>query len=72
MIESATNGQLAMKFDRPDLETLIAAIARSPIVATERAFAYAALPADFEKVDVAILRWIAADSRRAARGNRAN
>jgi hypothetical protein len=75
MIESATNGQLAMKFeasDRPDLETLIAAIARSPIVATERAFAHAALPAGFEKVDVAILRWIAADSRRAGRGNRAN
>ena len=64
-----------MKFetsDRPDLETLIAVIARSPIFAAERAFAHAALPAGFEKVDVAILRWIAADSRRADRGNRAN
>jgi hypothetical protein len=53
--------------DRPELEMLTAAIARSPIVVTECAFVHtlAHLPAGFEKVDVAILRWIAADSRRA-------
>ncbi len=60
--------------DRPELEILTAAIARSPIVVTERAFAQtlAYLPAGFEKVDVAILRWIAADSRLVSRGYRKN
>ena len=68
--------------DRPDLETLTAAIALSPIVVSKGAFIRALahdlahdlahLPAGFEKVDVAILRWIAADSRRAGRGNRVN
>jgi hypothetical protein len=60
--------------DRPELEMLTAAIARSPIVVTECAFAHtlAHLPAGFEKVDVAILRWIAADSRRASRGYHKN
>ena len=56
--------------DRPDLDTIIEAIARSPIVATEAALAH--LPAGFEKVDVAILRWIAADSRRATRSHYKN
>ena len=52
-----------MTLETSYLETLTAAIARSPIVVTECALAH--LPAGFEKVDVAILRWIAADSRRA-------
>jgi hypothetical protein len=54
--------------DRPDLETLTLTIARSPIVVTERAFAptLADFPVGFEKVDVGILRWIAAESRRRA------
>jgi hypothetical protein len=57
-----------MKFETSYLETLTAAIARSPIVVVELAH----LPAGFEKVDVAILRWIAADSRRAGRGHTLN
>jgi hypothetical protein len=59
-----------MKFETSYLETLTAAIARSPIVVAESAPAH--LPAGFEKVDVAILRWIAADSRRAHRGRAVN
>jgi hypothetical protein len=59
-----------MKFETSYLETLMAAIARSPIVVAESA--PARLPAGFEKVDVAILRWIAADSRRAGRGRTVN
>ena len=72
---------MAMKLetsDRPDLKTLIAAIARSAIVVREGALSHGAaplragydnlthLPAGYGKVDVAILRWIAADSRRAS------
>ena len=53
-----------------DLKTLIAMIARSPIIV--RVCALAHLPAGYEKVDVAVLRWIAADSRRASHGQRPN
>ena len=59
-----------MKFETSYLEALTAAIARSPIVVVECALAH--LPAGFEKVDVAILRWIAADSRRAGHGHTLN
>ncbi len=63
-----------MKFEpsnRPDLETLAAVIARSPIVVMDDR-ALARLPAGFDKVDVAILRWIAADSRRTGHSRRPN
>jgi hypothetical protein len=56
-----------MKLETSYLETLTKTIACSPIVVKEspcsQALAY--LPAGFENVDVAILCWIAADSRRA-------
>jgi hypothetical protein len=55
---------------RSDLETLVAAIARSPIVVVRilaRLAPMRRLPAGFEKVDVAILDWIAAEGRRASR-----
>jgi hypothetical protein len=59
---------------RPDLETLIAVIARSQIVVAQ-AFARPTLvrswtrhlPAGFEAADIAILDWIAAEGRRASR-----
>ncbi len=56
--------------NRPDLKTLVAAIARSVIIVPERTLAH--LPTGYDKVDVAILRWIAADSRRASAGHRSN
>ena len=43
------------------VETLAAAIARSPIVVLPPA---TLLPAGFEEVDVAILNWLAAEARR--------
>ncbi len=49
-----------------DLETLAAVIARSQIVVAER-MPRRRLPAGFDEVDVAILDWIAAEGRRAAR-----
>jgi hypothetical protein len=48
---------------RPDLETLAAVIACSPIIVA-RAPAQGHLPAGFEAVDLAILGWIAAEARR--------
>jgi len=48
---------------RSDLETLVTMIARSPIVVTERC-AQRLLPAGFEAVDIAILGWIAEETRR--------
>jgi hypothetical protein len=50
------------------IETLIAAIARSPIVAVQAA---ARLPVDYDDVDIAILEWIAAEGRRLGRNVRA-
>jgi hypothetical protein len=60
---------------RPDLETLAAVIARSPIVVRQvivrqvlvQAAAHGRLPAGFEEVDIAILDWIAAEGRRVGR-----
>jgi hypothetical protein len=54
--------------DHSDLETLTSVIARSPIIVTEPVAAGACLPAGFDPVDVAILRWIVAESRRTGRG----
>jgi adenine-specific DNA methylase len=63
---------------RPDIETLVVAIARSPIVMARAAVVRAAaakacesvrvrLPEGFEDADLAILRWIAEEGRRAGR-----
>jgi hypothetical protein len=49
---------------RSDLETLTSAIAQSPIVVAVPAAAVARLPAGYDQVDVAILRWIAVEGRR--------
>jgi hypothetical protein len=45
--------------------TLVAMIARSPIVLDRRTIS---LPAGFGEVDVAVLEWIAAEGRRIGRG----
>jgi hypothetical protein len=60
--------KLAMKnaatSSRPDLNALAAAIACSPIVIAAPAIHIAALPPGFDDLDLAILRWIVAESRR--------
>lgn len=48
-----------------DIETLAAAIARSPIVVVEPAVRRRRMPAGFDETDVAILDWIATEGRRA-------
>jgi len=62
--------------ERPDIETLASAIARSPIVVARaaapkplirEAFPFA-LPEGFDDTDVAVLRWIAEEARRVGRG----
>jgi hypothetical protein len=58
---------------RPDIETLALAIARSPIVVARAASAKALardplrlrLPEGFEDADLAILRWLVEERRRA-------
>jgi hypothetical protein len=55
----------SMDHNRLTLETLTAAIARSPIAVARPPVD---LPAGFDKVDVAILEWIAAEGRRIGRG----
>jgi hypothetical protein len=49
-----------------DLTTITSLVARSPIMVAAPAQAIARLPAGFDQVDVAILRWISLESRRAA------
>ena len=51
---------------RADVETLTAAIARSPIVVGQLALRRR-LPAGFEPIDAAILAWLAAEARRLGR-----
>ena len=51
---------------RSDIETLAAAIARSPIVVAQ-ASSRRRLPDGFEDVDLAILDWIAQEGRRVSR-----
>jgi hypothetical protein len=64
---------------RPDIETLVLAIAHSPIVVARvlsrapsrqagRETLRAQLPAGFDDTDLAILRWIAEEARRTGRG----
>jgi len=55
-------------FDRPDVDTLTAVIARSPIVVAEPTRQSCHLPAGFDEVDAAILHWLAAEGRRIGRG----
>jgi hypothetical protein len=57
---------MAIIEQRPDIENLAAAIARSPIVVAQ-ASARCRLPDGFEAVDVAILDWIAQEGRRVSR-----
>jgi hypothetical protein len=58
---------------RPDIETLVLAIARSPIAVARAAAARthesarARLPEGFEDADLAVLRWIAKEARRVRR-----
>jgi hypothetical protein len=61
--------------ERPDIEALVLAIARSPIVLaraaapkplTREAFRFA-LPEGFDDTDVAVLRWISEEARRVGR-----
>ena len=61
---------MAGTWQRPDLETLVAVIARSQIVVAQALALPRSrqLPAGFEAVDIAILDWIAAEGRRASRG----
>jgi hypothetical protein len=61
---------------RSDIATLVLAIAHSPIVARRAAPANALawddmgleLPEGFDDGDIAVLRWIAEEARRAGRG----
>ena len=48
----------------PDLSVLSAVIAHSQIVVVLPAVTGQRLPAGFDKVDIAILEWIAAEGRR--------
>jgi hypothetical protein len=67
--------KLAIDQQHTDLETLAAVIAHSQIVVAQIAvrhrFAWPAqsrsLPAGFDDTDIAVLDWIAAEGRRAAR-----
>ena len=57
--------QVAADQHRSDLDTLTAVIAHSQIVVVDET---ARLPVGFDDVDIAILRWIAAEGRRVGRG----
>ena len=48
-----------------DLQTITRMIERSPILVAVPAQAVPRFPAGFEQVDIAVLRWIALESRRA-------
>jgi hypothetical protein len=48
-----------------DLQTITFMIARSPIVVATLKQAITRLPAGYDQVDIAVLRWIALESRRA-------
>jgi len=56
--------------NNPDIATLAAVIARSQIVVTAVRSDSRRLPAGFDDIDIAILEWIAAEGRRAARSGR--
>jgi hypothetical protein len=48
------------RYDRPDIETIAAAVARSQIIVAAPA---KRLPAGYEAVDVAILDWIVGEGQ---------
>ena len=50
-----------------DIETIVAVIARSPIIVAAPPPTRRRLPAGYDEVDVVILDWIAAEGRRAGR-----
>jgi hypothetical protein len=52
--------------EHSDLETITCVIARSPIVIAAPAQTVAPLPAGYDQVDIAVLRWIALESQRTA------
>ena len=52
--------------DSSDLQTITGMIARSPIVVVVPAQAVIRFPAGFDQADIAVLRWIALESRRVA------
>lgn len=56
--------QRPMDGENTDLETIVALVARSPIVVAEPALRQRLL-AGFDEADIAILDWIAAEGRRA-------
>lgn len=60
--------KLSIDQDRVALETLADVIAHSQIVVESVADRATRLPAGFDATDVAILNWIVAEARRAARG----
>jgi hypothetical protein len=51
----------------PDVETLAAVIARSPILVQPQALDSRRFPPGFDEMDIAVLEWIAAEARRAGR-----
>jgi hypothetical protein len=55
---------LLTHLDPVDLAALVAVIAHSQIVVPEAVRSGRSLPDDFDDVDVAMLNWIVADSRR--------
>ncbi len=59
---------IAQEQGRSTVESLTTTIARSPIVVHRPA---PRLPAGFDRVDLAILQWIAAEAQRLPRGMRA-
>jgi len=63
-LPGARKAQTAMVACRPDLETLAAVIARSPIVVTAPK---RRLPAGYDETEIAILDWIVDEGRRAVR-----
>jgi hypothetical protein len=54
---------LSFEGSKPDLSTIAAVVARSPIRVRAQHANRPDLPAGFDDVDVAILEWIAAESR---------
>ncbi len=51
----------------PDLQDLVAVIARSQIVVAAAPMDISRFPAGFDEIDIAILEWIAREARRAGR-----
>jgi hypothetical protein len=61
--DSALEGLMKLGSDYPNVEKFAAAIARSQIVVPQPHSPMTSLPGEFDDVDIAILGWIAAESR---------